>query len=436
MTQPSAGPWVWVWVLICPAIAPAIVPRMSSQPKLPPLLWLLTLGNLVIGSSAFIIGGIVALIAADLAVTPQAAGQAMTVYAMVTAFCSPLMVVLTGRWSRKRAVVIALGLIVVGNLMCALSTSLTQLLLGRALLGLGSMFTPLAAGLAVALVAPHQRGKALSLVFMGMGLSYVVGVPLGSWLALNHGWHSALWLMSGASVVVLMSLAMGLPANVQAPGAQLSSITTVLRNTDARNVLLTTLAYFTSIFTVFTYIGPVLTALVPMTGVRLTLTIALFGVAGVVGTLIGGAANDRYGARNTLLVMVPLLGLMQLALPFTAGHAGAQLVVLMLWGCAGFSLMAPQQSQLISYVGAQGPLALSLNSSMLYLGTAMGAAAGGLALRWIDFAHLSWVGAPFALLATWLVLTSRRASPMLAQASADTGANPSAAFDARPGAPQ
>ncbi len=417
---------------------------MSARPKLPPLLWLLTLGNLVIGSSAFIIGGIVAVIAADLAVTPQAAGQAMTVYALVTAFCSPLMVVLTGRWPRKRAVLLALGLIVMGNVVCALAASLTSLLMGRALLGLGSMFTPLAAGLAVAMVAPQQHGKALSLVFMGMGLSYVVGVPLGAWLALNHGWQSALWLMSGASAVVLLALAVGLPANVHAPGAQFSGITTVLRNADARNLLLTTLAYFTSIFTVFTYIGPVLTALVPMTGARLTLTIAMFGVAGVVGTLIGGAANDRFGARNTLAVMMPLLALMQMALPFTAGHAGAQLVVMMLWGGAGFSLMAPQQSQLISTVGAQGPLALSLNASMLYLGTALGAAVGGLALRWVDFAHLSWVGAPFAFVAAVLVLTSRQPGPMLLpsgstlqdSASAALSPVPNVVSSPLPGAPR
>ena len=385
---------------------------MTSPPRTPLLLFVLALGNLVIGSSAFVIGGIVAVIAADLNVSSPAAGQAMTVYALTTAFCAPLMVALTGRWPRKRALLLAMGLIVLGNLVCALSAQLSTLLLGRTLLGLGSMFSPLAAGLAVATVAPERRGKALSFVFLGISLSYVIGVPVGAWMGLNHGWHSALWLMSGASVVALAALLFFVPAQVQAPGAQFAGIAQVLRNGTAVRVLLTTLAYFSAIFSVFTYLGPVLTALVPMSSTQLSLTVALFGLSGVAGTLIGGAANDRFGSRRTQLVMLPMLMLMMLLLPLTAGYGAGMLAVLLAWGTAGFSLMAPQQSRLIAAVPAQAPLALSLNTSMLYLGAALGAAAGGAALDITGFARLSWVGAPFAFVGVLLVLTSRPDRPI------------------------
>ena len=311
-----------------------------------------------------------------------------------------------------------MGLIVLGNLVCALSAQLSTLLLGRTLLGLGSMFSPLAAGLAVTTVAPERRGKALSFVFLGISLSYVIGVPVGAWMGLNHGWHSALWLMSGASIVALAALLFFVPAQVQAPGAQFAGIAQVLRNGTAVRVLLTTLAYFSAIFSVFTYLGPVLTALVPMSSTQLSLTVALFGLSGVAGTLIGGAANDRLGSRRTQLVMLPMLMLMMLLLPLTAGYGAGMLAVLLAWGTAGFSLMAPQQSRLIAAVPAQAPLALSLNTSMLYLGAALGAAAGGAALNITGFARLSWVGAPFAFVGVLLVLTSRPDRPISKPTSA------------------
>lgn len=384
---------------------------------MPPLLYLLALGNLVVGSSAFVTSGLVALIAEGLGTSITAAGLAMTFYALATAVFAPVLVVATGRWPRKRALLVSLALFTVGNAICALSMSIGQLYAGRFLMGVGSMFTPVGAGLALALVAPERRGKALSTVFLGMSLSYVIGVPLGAWMGLNHGWQSALWVMTGASAVMLVLAAWRLPAHVQAPGASFVGLGAVLKRFDVLSILVTTLLYFTAIFTVFSYIGPVLQALVPGTAARLSGTLMIFGFAGVAGTVLGGLAADRFGARPTMQVLLGLLAAMMLALPLTAGHYGVMMVVMVVWGCSGFGLMAPQQSRLAHLAPAQAPLLLSLNSSMLYFGTALGAAVGGPMSGQVGFAHLPWVAAPFAI-GAWLLLAigSRRRGIGLARA--------------------
>jgi DHA1 family inner membrane transport protein len=125
----------------------------------------------------------------------------------------------------------------------------------------------------------------------------------------------------------------------------------------------------------------------------------LFGLAGVAGTLAGGWANDRFGARRTLPAQLAVLAAMMALVPLTRGHFGAMVAVFVVWGVAGFGMMAPQQSRLAALAPAQTPILLSLNSSMLYLGTAAGAALGGAVAGDVGFASLSWVGVPFALAA-------------------------------------
>ncbi|MEO5770860.1 MAG: MFS transporter [Burkholderiaceae bacterium] len=372
---------------------------------MPRLLWLFSAVNLVIGSGAFVLGGILGPLARELGVSVASAGQAMTAYALSTALLAPLVLMGTGRWPRKRALLLALLLFAAGNVLCALADSLTALLIGRVLMGLGAVFTPIAAGIAVALVAPAQRGKALALVFLGISLSYVVGVPLGAWLGLQYGWHTPVWIAAATSTAALIAVALWVPARIDAPGAGFAGLGSLLARRDVLSVLLTTLLYFSAIFAVFSYIGPVLQALSPMSGSRLSLTLALFGLSGVAGTLIGGVANDRFGSRHTLTVQLAVLGSTMALLPLTAGSWPALVLVLLAWGTAGFGMMAPQQSRLTALAPAQAPVLLSLNTSMLYLGTAGGAVVGGALASGLGFVRLGWAGVPFvalALVVLWL----------------------------------
>lgn len=176
-------------------------------------------------------------------------------------------------------------------------------------------------------------------------------------------------------------------------------------------VLALTLAYFIAIFAVFSYIGPVLQALTPMGRGQQALTLALFGLSGVAGTLVGGAANDRFGARRTLLVQLTLLGATMVLLPLTQGSWPALMATLIVWGTAGFGMMVPQQSRIAALAPAQAPMLLSLNTSMLYLGTAAGAIVGGAFAARLGFAQLAWAGLPFVALGLAILCAVHTSGP-------------------------
>jgi MFS transporter, DHA1 family, inner membrane transport protein len=366
---------------------------------MPRIVWLFCLINLVIGSSAFVIGGIVEVMARDLNVGVGAAGQAMSAYALSTAVLAPLALVASGKLSRKGTLLLSLAIFTAGNTLVAFAPSMHGVLAGRILMGLGAFFTPLAAALVTGMVEPSQRGKALAFVFLGISLSYVVGVPLGAWIADAHGWRWAVGLMSAALLACLMAVVWLVPANLSGPTASFKGARALLTHRSVAPVLLVSLSYFTSIFVVFSYIGAVLRGLAPLSSAQLSLTLSLFGLAGVVGTLLGGYANDRFGATKSLTVGLTVMGFVMALLPQTAGHWGQMVAVLLVWGIAGFSLMPSQQARLSAAAGPQTPLVLSLNASMLYLGTAAGALVGGLCLEWLTPAKLAYAGVPFIGLA-------------------------------------
>lgn len=380
-----------------------------------PRLYLFALVNLVIGTGAFVIAGILKPIADDLQVSIPATGQAMTTYALATALFVPIALVLTGKLSRKRAMQLSLTLFTLGNMVCAFATSLPILLAGRVLMGIGAMFTPLAAGLAVTMVEPARRGKALALVFLGVSLAYVVGLPLGAWLGFKYGWHVPIIAIAVASFVALVAITVLVPEDITGPAADFDGLGLVVRSAEIRSTLLVTLLYFVAIFCVFSYIGPVQQALNPMSPEKLSITLAMFGLSGVVGTLLGGWANDYFGALPTLRVQISVLATSMIVLPFTQGNYALTLAAFIIWGVAGFGMMAPQQSRLATASPANAPLLLSLNTSMLYFGTAAGAALGGVFVGavagegWVTFDRLSWIGLPFAVVAGLLILVAKSA---------------------------
>lgn len=363
---------------------------------MPPVLYLFALCNLVIGSGAFVLGGILVPLSESLHISLAAAGQAMTAYAVSTALLAPVLIIATARWPRKRAVQLALALFAAGCLVCALSGNLVMLLLGRVLMGAGAMFSAAASALAVSLVAPALRGRALSITFLGMSISYAVGVPVGAWLGFEYGWRVPVWLSAGASLVAASWL---LPANMASAGANFSGFGAAARQPAVLRTWLRTLLYFVAIFSVFAYIGPVLQALNTMSSTQLSLTLAVFGLAGVAGTLSGGWANDRFGSLPTMRVQLAVLVATMAVLPLTRGHLYATMATLVVWGIAGFGVMSPQQSRLAGMAPAQAPLLLSLNGSMLYVGTALGAVISGAMLDHLHLSQLGWVGVPFGLLA-------------------------------------
>lgn len=376
---------------------------------LPRLLYLFGLVNLVIGTAAFMNAGLLVPMAQTFGVGVGAVGQATTVYSLATALLAPVFLVATAGLAPRAALATALALFAAGNLITALAQDLTTLLAARVLMGCGSAATALMAGLAVAAAPVQRRAQALSIVFVGMSLSYVTGIPLATWVGLGWGWRLPVWAAVVLTLLAALALWRALPtARASVSGPSLSGAIVLLRQRAVLSVFVLTLVYFIAIFSVFSYMGPVLKSLRPLEPGALSVVISVFGVAGVVGTLSGGRAADRWGPRRSLTLSLSGLSLCLLVLPLTAGNLPAMIAVLMVWGVSGFSMMAPQQVRLAQLAGPQTPLALSLNNSMLYLGIALGAAVGGAALAHLEPRHLPWVGAPFALAAlAWMRLSTR-----------------------------
>jgi len=365
----------------------------------PAILYLFALTNLVIGTGAFVLSGILLPLAASMNVSVAVAGQVMTAYALASAVLAPVLLLATGEWPRKRAILLALVLFAAGCALSASARSLAVLLLGRVLMGAGSVFTALVAGVAVAVVPAPLRGRALSLTFLGMSLSYALGVPLGTWLGLTFGWQVPVWLVFGACIAAGLLLAALLPREIAAPGASFAGLGQAVRQAPILRVWLRTLLYFVAIFSVFAYAGPVLLALNPLTPAQLSFTLVMFGLSGVAGTLLGGWGVDRFGAIRTLRLQLAVLALMMALVPLTRGSTVLTVLVFVAWGTAGFGMMAPQQVLLATRAPEQAPLLMSLNGSMLYVGTALGAVISGAAVASVGFHRLSWVGLPFALAA-------------------------------------
>ncbi len=374
---------------------------------MPALLYLLAACNLVIGTSAFLLTGVLQPVATSLGASVAAVGQTMTVYAIAAAVLAPMLLVATARWSRKRALQAALLLFAGGMLVCGLSGNLPSLLAGRVLMGAGAVFTPISASLAVAMVAPERQGKALSLNFLGMSLSYVVGLPLGAWLGLRFGWRVPVLGLAAICTLMIALVGAWVPANIRTQVASFRGLGALLRQGDVFRTLSLTLAYFCAIFTVFSYIGPVLQALNPMSAETLSLTLMVFGLAGATGTLTGGWASDRFGPILTLRMQLATLATMMLLVPLTQGHYLPMVAVFFVWGIAGFGMMSPTQARLATAAPRQAPILFSLNASMMYVATALGAALGGVSSSAFGFATLAWAGAGFAFLGGLSLLRAR-----------------------------
>ena len=376
------------------------------------LLLVLALGNFVLGTGAFVLPALLQPLAADLGTSLAAAGWLMSGYALAYAFAAPLLTAVTGRWPRRRVLLTGLVLIAIGNGVLAAANGLAAAHLGRVVAALGgALYTPIAASIAIAVTAPERRGRALALVFAGITVAQVLGIPLGTLAASGLGWRAVFATVALAALAVAGVVRETLPADVAAPAATLGQLGTLLRDPGALLALGVTVAFFAGQFVVITFLGPVITSAAGVGSAGLSLLLWLFGVAAVVANLLAGAATDRFGPVPTLTFLTIASAAVLAGLPALEGQAWAAALLLVLWGLTGYGFMTPQQARLVALLPGAAGLALSLNASGLYVGSAIGGAVGGLLLERFGMPALG-VGV-VALLGASLVLlgASRRRPP-------------------------
>lgn len=354
---------------------------------LPRPLWILTLGNFAIGTSALMVAGVLGLVSSDLRVSLGHAGAVVTAYSLTYALSAVLLGSLTGRLARKPLMLAALGLFALGNLGAALAPSFGVLIAARVLSAVGaSLFTPVASGVAAALVAPQLRGRALALVFVGLAFSTVVGVPLGTWIGTALGWRAAFWLVVGLSAVALAGVALLVrPVRVTPPSAHWLHL---LRRPVLVRSLLVMLLLYVGQFSVYPYLSALLHGATGLDPAGVVAMLLWFGAVGLLGNALGGRLSDTWHGPRTLQLGLGLTALGLLALPLLAASVWGMGLVLALWGLGSLLTNPPQQSQVVALSPDAPSVGLALNASALYLGQALGAPLGGA----LAGAHPVWLG--------------------------------------------
>lgn len=345
--------------------------------KINPSLLALAAGAFGIGVTEFAPMGLLPVIARDLGVSIPTAGLLISVYAIGVMLGAPLMTLTTGRMPRRTLLILLAGVFTLGNFMAALSTSYTMLLVARVITSLNhGAFFGVGSIVAASLVAPHRKAGAVASMFMGLALANVVGVPLATWVGEQIGWRSAFWGISSLGLVTMAALRFTLP-NSPAPtqGNALSELRVLMRGSVLAALGLTVLGS-SAMFTVFTYITPILREQTHASLSFVTAMLVIYGLGLGVGNWLGGRFADR-SVDRTLIVTLASLAVILTLFAWLMANAVATTVLMLLWGIASFALVPPLQVRVMKAAADAPNLASSMNIGAFNLGNAIGAALGG-----------------------------------------------------------
>lgn len=349
---------------------------------MPLALYALTAGAFSIGVTEFVIMGLLLEVSHEFGISIAVAGLLISGYAVGVTVGAPVMTALTAGWARKRVLVGLMAIFVVGNAACALAPGYGWLMAARVLTALThGTFFGVGAVVATSLVPGERRASAIAVMFTGLTVATVLGVPFGTWLGQHYGWRASFWAVTLVGLVALVVLAGLVPPDRAPPVA--ADWRTELRAINRRPILLgllTTVLGYAGVFAVFTYIAPLLTRISGFAESAVSPILLIFGGGLVVGNLLGGRLADRdltSAIFVTLVLLATTLGLMTFAL-------GSQMTAVLftgLLGAAGFATVAPLQMWMLSKVeGAGQSLASSFNIGAFNLGNAIGAWAGGMVI--------------------------------------------------------
>jgi DHA1 family inner membrane transport protein len=339
----------------------------------------LALGSFVIGTAELVVVGILNLIADDLSVSVSTAGQLVTAYALGISIGGPIVTALTIRFGRRSLLWLSLVIYIAGNLFAVLAVNFGALLAARLVTGsIHGLFIGVASSVAAALVAPNKRGQAMAMVFGGIAVATVLGVPLGTAVGQELGWQAAFVGIVALGVVALVATLLLVPS-VHSPPQGLG---TQAKSAFAPRVLATLATGFLLMggqFTVLTYLGAYLEQVTGITGSLISVFLLAFGIASAVGTFFGGQAADRNPTKT--LVVADMLLIVALGALYLFGSSPIPAAVALgLWGLVGFGLVPSFQLRVISLAGSGGDLAATLGASAVNAGIAVGAMVGGVAL--------------------------------------------------------
>lgn len=376
---------------------------------MPLALLALTISAFAVGTTEFVIVGLLPTIAADLGVSLPSAGLLVSLYALGVTIGAPVLTALTGRMPRKTLLLSLLVLFILGNGFAAVAPGYGSLVAARFITGLAhGVFFAIASTIATHLVDRDKENSAIALVFLGLTVALVTGVPLGTWIGQVWGWQSTFLGVVALGVIGLVSAAVLVPSDLrqgQAPGLRAQA--RVLTSPRLLLVYMITAIGYGGNFIAFTFLAPMLTEVTGLGAGAVSLVILLYGASVALGNILGGKLADRIGAIPALTVIFLGLALVLFAFGLALTSPVASVAVIALWGGFAFANVPPLQAYTVQIAREVAPdavdVASGLNIGAFNLGIALGAAAGGLIVETLGLGAAPWLGG--VAVAVGLVLT-------------------------------
>ncbi|MDQ0513129.1 multidrug resistance protein [Angulomicrobium amanitiforme] len=383
-----------------------------SPTRMPPALFALTIAAYAIGTTEFVIVGLLPTVAADLHINLPLAGLIVSVYALGVTFGAPILTALTGRMERKTLLLSLMGLFILGNSAAALSPSYETLLVARVISAFAhGVFFSVGATIAADLVPADRRASAIALMFMGLTVAIVTGVPLGTFIGQTFGWRATFWAVAGLGVLAFLGIAALLPANLaRAEPARLMDQLRVLGSGRLLLVYAMTALGYGGTFVAFTYLASILEHVTGFAASSVSLILVVYGLAIAVGNIAGGRIADRDPVKA--LTFLFLAQAIVLALfTFTAVSPWLTLPTLAALGFLSFANVPGLQIYVVELAKKHRPgavdVASALNIAAFNLGIAIGAWVGGLVVASpLGLGATPWVGAILVAGALGLTLWS------------------------------
>ncbi|MEF3087300.1 MFS transporter [Bacillus altitudinis] len=369
------------------------------------VVYLLALAAFLIGTIEYIITGIIQMVAHDLHITTSTAGLLVTSLALSAAIGAPIVIALTINIDRRKILSWALIIFILSNFITSISHSFEMVMITRILQGIsGGTAIVVAMAVATRLVEREKRGTAIGIILMGLSSSLVLGVPIGTFLSSMIGWKALFAAIGVITLIPLIVVYRRIPSMKEQEPVTLRMQLSILKDKRILLAVAVTLFYVGGYSTLFTYLMPFLQASANLSITEISGILLLAGICSFLGSSLGGMAADKKGPIFTIFSGIILQIMMLMLLAFVTGNLVVMVAVIMIWMIATWSTSPAQQLYLVTLVPKSPDIALSVNTSFIQFGFALGSGLGGIVLSRTSILHLSWISAGTVLLALLMTI--------------------------------
>jgi DHA1 family inner membrane transport protein len=353
---------------------------MNKNFSMPPAIYALMLGAFGIGTTEFVIMGLLPEVAQQFHVSIASAGFLITGYALGVAVGAPFLSLLSLRFSQKTALISLMAIFTIGNLVCAIAPTYWVLMIARVITSFAhGTYFGIGALVATSLVRKDQQALAIALMLTGLTFANMIGVPLGTLLGQHFGWRSTFWAVAVFGPLTMMALAVWLPQDKNKLAIDVKQELSIVRQPQVLLSLMLTVLGFSGVFAVFTYIAPLLTSVTKFHSNAIAPILLVFGLGLIVGNIVGGKLADKK-LITTLIGSLVLLAVVLAALGIFIHDPITMIVLIGLFGFAGFATVPALQMNVLAKTNSASALVSALNIGAFNIGNAFGAWAGGLVI--------------------------------------------------------